>query len=105
MSVNAGSVISVYAGTLVVVTGTFTAADGKTLVDPTTVELRYSQGVTGYPVTKWTFPANLQTAGTGIYQAELDTTGLPGIWAGVWQGTGVCQVEYVFTFNVLALPF
>lgn len=99
------ALITVSAGTLVTITATFESETG-TATDPTTITLKYAQGRASYPVTTWVYQGagSITRDGTGVYVAELDTTGLPGTWVGEWIGTGACQVTQSFSFLVQPLP-
>lgn len=97
------SAASVSAGTLVTVTATFNSESGVP-TDPTTITLKYSSGSPGH--TTWVYggAGTITRSGTGVYVAELDTTGLPGSWVGAFIGTGLCQVAQPFVFSVDRLP-
>lgn len=93
--------------TLIQLTGTFTAADGVTLVDPTDVFLflRTPNGlVTQY--TTSTTPA-ITRVSVGVYQIELETT-QAGPWIYKWQGTGAVEVTtpdvYITVLPSAVLP-
>lgn len=70
------------------------ADGGGNAADPSTVVLKYRRG--SGTVQSFTYPAApLTRIGTGVYAAELDTTGWtgPGVqrWATEWIGTGNVQ--------------
>ena len=99
------TVTTVYAGTSVTTTATFTNPDQPaTPVDPTTVTLKFR--VSGGAVTTWTFggSGSIVKVATGIYSAELDTTSMPGDWELEWIGTGTCAAVNVASFLVQAAP-
>lgn len=93
---------SYVSGSLVRVTGTFTDVNGS-LVDPTTVTLKYKVG--GGSIITLTFAGGgLTKQSTGIYYVDLDTTGFTGpnyqTWTLEWIGTGTCVSISNDTFNV-----
>ena len=71
--------ISVAAGTLVTVTGTFNSETG-TPTDPDTITLKYAQGQSGYPITTWVYEGagSITRTGTGVYVAEARYDGTAG---------------------------
>ena len=79
------------AGTLITSTVTFTSEATGQPTDPTTITLKYLPP--GGSVQTVTYPNALITrVSAGVYAAELDSTGLPGIWTVEWAGTGAVQV-------------
>lgn len=90
--------VEMTAGTLATITGTFMQEGTTTLTDPTSVLLFYK------PPGGSKQSASVTHVSTGIYQAELDTTGWDGVVVAYWQGTGTCQVTQPFTFPVDGLP-
>jgi len=104
--------IPVYEGNGVTTTVTFTnPVPGQNPstwppVDPTSVTVTFIPGTGGTPVT-WTYGVGpfIQQVSTGVYSAELDTTGALGRWAVKWQGTGDCAAVSVQGFEVTPQPF
>lgn len=93
---------SVYAGTAILTTATFTDPNGV-LTDPTTVILKFA--VQGQAPTTWTYAASqLTRVSTGVYQATLDTSAGAGTWTVEWIGTGACEVVNAATFAVNSAP-
>lgn len=87
-----------YTGDPTTPTGGFRDQDGN-LADPTTITLRYRPGA--LPITTITSPdARIVKDGTGLYHADLDTTGSPGPWRYEWSGTGAVQAAKVNDFTV-----
>jgi hypothetical protein len=103
----AGSLVRVatYAGTVASPAGGFRDSSGN-LVDPEQVVLKYQPGASASVVTV-TYPAAPVTRdGTGLYHADLDTTGSPaGAWTYVWEGSGGAQAAAQGAFTVQAVPF
>jgi hypothetical protein len=103
----AGSLVRVatYAGSVASPVGGFTDSDGN-LVDPEQVTLKYQPGATAEVVTV-TYPSPPTTRdGTGLYHADLDTTGFPtDTWTYLWEGSGGAQAAADSTFGVQAAPF
>jgi hypothetical protein len=76
-------------GTVVTVKGTFTGVSG-TVQDPTTVLL----DITEPDGTQTTYTSGkIVKASTGVYTANLDTTGKRGLWLYTWYSTGVGQAD------------
>lgn len=75
-------------------------------VDPTAVTLTYVAGDGATPVI-WTYggTGSITKVSTGIYTAELDTTGTTGAWRVKWVGTGACAAVWVNGFSVTPQPF
>ena len=91
-------------GSLVRTSETFTDAAG-TLIDPTTVTLKWNivPNGTGSPgsTTTWTYlgTGSIVKDSTGKYHADLDTTSLPGQWQGAWiapPGSGQTATDWIF---------
>lgn len=100
----AGSLVRVatYTGTVAKPIGGFRNEQGI-LVDPVTVTFSYQAGQA--PVQVITFPAPpLTKDGAGLYHADLDTTGMTGLWTYVWDGVGLIQAIAKNSFVVQA-PF
>lgn len=90
-------------GTLVRTTATFTNIAGAA-ADPTTITLKYQTGAGA--VTTAVYPAApVVKDSTGVYHADLDTTG----WAGAgpvtqvaeWIGTGAVQAIAADSWQVI----
>ena len=83
--------------TTVQLNGTFTEADGVTLVDPTTVTIAVQDPtgvITEYTVV--TTPAVVRVS-TGIYYLQIEPT-ISGVWIYKWQGAGVLNVTSPDTY-------
>lgn len=96
-------------GNLVRVSVVFTALDGITFLDPTTVTLAYDVldqlGQVKNAVTNWTVTAGqIVKDSTGHYHADLDTTAKPGVWDYRWLGTGTGQAAVDGKFTVTDTP-
>lgn len=103
----AGSLVRVatYAGGLPDPSGGFRDADGI-LADPTTVTLKYRPGVNAVVVTVVYPAAPIVRDDTGLYHADLDTTGAStDDWTYEWIGTGEVQAIADRTFHVQGAPF
>jgi hypothetical protein len=102
----AGSLVRVatYAGSLSDPVGGFRNADGI-LADPTAVTLKYRPGKQATVVTV-VYPAvPIIRDDTGLYHADLDTTGAAtDTWTYEWVGTGAVQAIAERTFQVQAAP-
>jgi hypothetical protein len=89
-------------GSLVTSTATFLDDTGSP-ADPSTITLKYKTG-TGDTVTAVYPDSPVTKVSTGVYQAELDTTGFDGpnlqLWTVEWIGTGSVQAIAVSTFQV-----
>lgn len=78
------------AGSLVTSTATFISEATGLAADPSTVTLKWLQP--GSSVQTATYPsATVTRVSAGVYSAEFDSTGLPGLWAAEWIGTGTVQ--------------
>lgn len=80
-------------GALVRTTATFTGVSGS-VADPDTITLKYKKGSAA--TTTVTYPsAPVIKNSTGIYHADLDTSGWTGpgnqVWIVEWIGTGAVQ--------------
>lgn len=101
-----------YAGTAVTTTVTFTnpvageAPSSWPPVDPSTVTLVFIAG-TGATATTWTYggTGSIVKVSTGVYSAELPTTGTEGPWQVKWTGTGACAAVSISGFKVTPTPF
>lgn len=108
-------------GDLIVCTGTFIDPDNldpsgnPSPIDPTTVEFRYSvrraQGSPPGPVMTLTYtdgtepaPGQLVRIGEGVYEAQVDSTGLPGYWTARYVSTGLGQASQPWRLFVRAAP-
>lgn len=93
-----------YAGNAVTTQVTFTVPPSTTPVDPSTITLKY-KAASGATVT-WTYggAGSIVKVSTGIYSAELDTTGAAGNWTIQWTGTGTCAAVSVSTIAVSTPP-
>lgn len=80
-------------GSLITSTATFLDDTGA-LADPSTITLKYKAG-SGATVTAVYPAAPVTRVSTGVYQAELDSTGWTGpdsqLWTVQWSGTGNVQ--------------
>jgi hypothetical protein len=90
------------AGSLVRTTATFASITGLA-ADPTTVTLKYKTGAG--TTTTVTYPsAPIVRDSTGVYHADLDTTGWAGpddlLYATEWTGTGTVQAIGAGYFQV-----
>jgi len=103
----AGSLVrvSTYASGSVSPVGGFRDADGN-LADPSVVTMKYRPGVAAAVVTV-TYPASpIVRDGTGLYHADLDTTGAAtDTWTYLWDGQGAVQAIADSFFYVQAAPF
>lgn len=101
-------ITSVYAGTAVTVTMTFSVPSSTDPVDPSTVSL-VIQGGSSPPVT-WVYSGegSIVRVSEGVYSAELDTTpgtiGLPGAWTVQAVGTDACAAVDVASWTVQTPP-
>ena len=91
------------AGGLVTSTATFTATSTGLATDPTTITLKYLPG-SGSAVTIIYPDARITRVSTGVYSAELDTTGKTGTWTADWTGTGAVQAIAADSWTVTAAP-
>lgn len=91
-------------GSLVRATGTFTDINGAP-ADPTTISLKYKSG-SGSTTTLTYAGSQLTKLSTGVYYADLDTSGWAGpnnqLWTLEWIGTGTCQAISGDSFTVSA---
>lgn len=95
---------TIYAGTAITSTATFTVPPSTTPVDPTGVTMKYKAGSAA--VVTWTYlgAGSITKVSTGVYAAELDTTSLAGGWTVEWIGSGACAAVSVTQFLVEPLP-
>jgi hypothetical protein len=103
----AGSLVRVatYAGSVASPVGGFSDSDGS-LGDPAQVTLKYQPGSEAEVVTAVYPSPPVVRDGTGLYHADLDTTGFPaGTWTYLWEGSGGVQAAADSTFGVQAAPF
>lgn len=102
----AGSLVTVatYTGPVDDPVGGFLLAG--VLADPDFVTLQYQPGQ-GASLVVVTYPdVRIVRDGTGLYRANLDTTGTRGPWPYGWFGTGGVQAAMTSAFIVQnALPF
>lgn len=78
------------AGSLVTSTATFVSTATGQPADPTTITLKYV--APGGTVQSAVYPnAMITRVSTGVYSAELDSTGKAGPWTVEWIGTGAVQ--------------
>ncbi len=77
-------------GTLVTVQGVFKDSAGA-VQDPTAVKLTTVEP-SGIETT-YTYPTVIAKTSTGIYTANLDTTGKRGLWIYTWWSTGSGQAD------------
>lgn len=75
-------------------------------VDPTSVTLTVIPGSGAAPVVHvYGVGGFITKVSTGVYSAELDTTGAPGRWSVKWIGTDACAAVWVQGFSVVPQPF
>lgn len=103
----AGNIVRVatYSGTIASPVGGFQDQNGV-LADPTVVTLSYRPGP-GTSVVAVVYPdARIVKDGTGLYHADLDTTGTSpsSTWTYLWDGTGAIEAAADNAFIVTA-PF
>jgi len=77
--------------------------------DPGVVTLKWSISINDVPgeTTVWVYSAfsgNITRLGTGIYEAEIDTTAAPGVYTYEWVGTDGVQAINDEQFLVEAAP-
>lgn len=101
------------AGNVVEDVATFTGDDNITLVDPTTVLVKYQiryAGTTYGPYTINYTGSTTPATGTvaklavGTYNVRIDSTLLPGYWVHEWQGTGTAQALLPVSYIVNPAP-
>jgi hypothetical protein len=95
-------------GSLVRTTVTFANSAG-TAADPSTVTLKYRPGPLGTAVTTVVYPSSpIVKDSTGVYHADLDTTGWLGsgtaTWTIEWIGTGTVQAIGTDTWTINPEP-
>lgn len=78
-------------GDLVTVRGTFSNSTG-TVHNPTDVAL-YVRKPDATEITYWYGSGTVTRPSTGIYEANLDTTGQRGLWLYDWYSTGAGQSD------------
>lgn len=93
-------------GSLITSTATFSNAAG-TPADPSVVTLAYRKGY-GTTVTVVYPDPPITRTGTGVYQADLDTSGFTGpdnqLWTIQWSGSGNVQAINVSSWTVTPAP-
>jgi hypothetical protein len=96
--------IPLYEGTVVTSTVTFVVPPSTEPIDPVVVTLKFRVGKG--PWTTWTYGGvgYINKTSDGIYFAELDTTGLPGQWTVIWEGTVTAAAVQVRYFAVTPQP-
>lgn len=82
-------------------TGGFRDVNG-TLTDPSTVTVSWRDP--SGSVTTDTYPVGITKVGVGLYTAQIDTTGKPGLWIYEWKGSGGIQAIAASSFNVQSPP-
>jgi hypothetical protein len=103
----AGSLVRVatYAGPVDAPVGGF-RDDNGVLVDPAIITLAYRPGVSAQVVTAVYPAAPIVRDDTGLYHADLDTTGAStDTWTYLLKGTGTAQAAAQGSFGVQAAPF
>lgn len=91
------------AGSLVTSTATFVLTSTGSAADPTTIVLKVLEA--GGTVTTYTYPnAFITRVGTGVYSAEIDTTGQNGVATVEWIGTGAVQAIAASSWLVTGAP-
>jgi hypothetical protein len=91
------------AGSLVTSTATFTLTSTSAVADPTTVEIKVKVGQLAEAT--YTYPnAYITRVSTGVYSANIDTTGATGVMTIEWIGTGAVQAIGFTQDNVAAAP-
>ncbi len=92
--------VATYTGPVSSPTGGFLNSSGV-LTDPSTVTLKYRTSETGAVITV-TYPAApVVKDGTGLYHADLDTTGsAEALWSYEWVGSGLVQAVASSAFIV-----
>lgn len=96
-----------YAGNIFTTTVTFSVPNGEgqsELTDPSTITLKFRVG--GGATTTWVYQGTggIEKVSTGVYTADIDTTGLPGAWTVEWVGTGTCAAVSITQLTVQKLP-
>jgi hypothetical protein len=95
--------LTVYTGTTVRSTVTFTDATGK-VTDPSAVTLTY--GVKGRStVVHYGIGATIVRVSTGVYQCTILTSGPQRVCTVQWKGIGSCAAVGVEAFNIVPPPF
>lgn len=79
-------------GTLVTARGTFTNSTG-TVHNPTAVLLDVVEPASALVTYTYGVDAIITRPSTGIYEANLDTTGKRGLWLYTWYSTGSGQSD------------
>jgi hypothetical protein len=94
--------VATYSGTIAAPVGGFRDVNNA-LADPTIVTLKYKPGAKANTVIVVSPSAPIVKDGTGLYHADLDTTGLLiplDEWTYQWIGTGVIQATAKTIFEV-----
>ncbi len=100
----AGSVVTVatYAGAIASPTGGFRDRNG-TLADPDIVRLKYR--TPDATITTVQYPATpIARDATGLYHADLDTTGKPGRWTYEWYSPSGDPVQAIAVNSFDVIP-
>jgi hypothetical protein len=95
--------VATYSGSIATPTGGFRDINGN-LADPVTVTLKYRPGSAASTITVIYPAAPVIKDGTGLYHADLDTTGLLipfDEWAYEWIGVGSIQAAAETVFEVI----
>lgn len=93
------------AGDLVTVTATFTNS-ASVPTDPSTITLKVGRKGTSEKTYVYLTDAIVTRVSTGVYQANLDTTGYAqGQYTYFWLGTGAVQAVNDGVFAVQSQPF
>ena len=97
--------VATYTGTIEAPSGGFRGEDGN-LADPTAVTLLYRSGSVQLATFTYGTDEIVVRDGTGLYHADLDTTGSPASqWTYEWTGAGTVIAAADGAFNVeVAFP-
>jgi hypothetical protein len=98
--------MAILAGNVAQFTVTFVADSTDTVVDPTTVTFKYNMN-NGATIATWTYSGSstpgvgmVARLSTGVYQAQVDTTGLNGLLVAEFVSTGTGQAAVIDTIQV-----
>lgn len=101
-----GALPTYMSGSLITSTATFLDDNGNP-ADPNTITLKYQAG-SGSVITVAYPSLPVVRVSTGVYQAELDSTGWTGyspqFWTVEWIGTGNVQAIGVGYWNIVRAP-